>query len=184
MLALLITTIATLFVFLSGVVADPALPGLQKAQDKVIAVLSEVMTQDGDTNGDNGENGDENGDENGNDENGNGNGDGNGENGDGNGDGENGNENGNGDEPEDNKVRAYNTAAGFVLPAMVAQIAVDNSPVLISCDEVGADCEFSSPGNSDHAQNGNGNNGENGSDNADNGNIGLVRADQAKSNRP
>lgn len=158
--------------------ADPALPRLQKAQDKVIAALSEVMTQDEDTNGDNGENGDENGAGNGKDENGNG------ENGDGNGDGENGDENGNGEEPENNKVRAYNTAAGFVLPAMVAQIAVDNSPVLISCDEVGADCEYSIPGNSDHAQNGNGDNGENGSDNADNGNIGLAKADQAKSNRP
>ncbi len=164
MLALLITTIVALFAFLTGVVADPALPGLQKAQDKVIAALSEVTTQDEDTNGDNGENGD--GDDNGDDENG------------------NGDENGDGEEPENNKVQAYNTAAGFVLPAMVAQIAVDNSPVLIGCEEDGADCEYSTPGNSDHAQNGNGNNGENGSDNADNGNIGLVRADQAKSNRP
>lgn len=164
-----------IFAFLGAVAGDTALPALQNAQDEAIAAISEVMTQDEDTNGDNGENG--NGDENG--EDGNGNGD---ENGDGN--GENGDENGNGDEPENNKVRAYNTAAGFVLPAMVAQIAVDNSPVLIGCDEVGADCEDTSPGNSDHAQNGNNGNGENGSDNADNGNIGLAKADEAKSNRP
>lgn len=147
-----------IFAFLGAVAGDTALPALQNAQDEAIAAISEVMTQDEDTNGDNGENG--NGDENGDDE------------------------NGNGDEPENNKVRAYNTAAGFVLPAMVAQIAVDNSPVLIGCDEVGADCEDTSPGNSDHAQNGNNGNGENGSDNADNGNIGLAKADEAKSNRP
>lgn len=158
MLSALIAMIMAIFAFLGAVAGDTALPALQNAQDEAIAAISEVMTQDEDTNGDNGENG--NGDENGDDE------------------------NGNGDEPENNKVRAYNTAAGFVLPAMVAQIAVDNSPVLIGCDEVGADCEDTSPGNSDHAQNGNNGNGENGSDNADNGNIGLAKADEAKSNRP
>lgn len=162
MLSALIAMIMAIFAFLGAVAGDTALPALQNAQDEAIAAISEVMTQDEDTNGDNGENGDGNGD----------------------GNGENGDENGNGDEPENNKVRAYNTAAGFVLPAMVAQIAVDNSPVLIGCDEVGADCEDTSPGNSDHAQNGNNGNGENGSDNADNGNIGLAKADEAKSNRP
>lgn len=170
MLSALIAMIIALFAFFGAVTGEAALPALQSAQDEVIAALSEVTTQDENTNGDNGEN--DNGDENGN-----------GENGDENGNGD-GDENGDGEEPEDNKVRAYNTAAGFVLPAMVAQIAVDNSPVLISCDDPEADCEDTSPGNSDHSKNGNNGNGENGSDNADNGNIGLAIADQAKANRP
>lgn len=171
MLSALIAMIIALFAFFGAVTGEAALPALQSAQDEVIAALSEVTTQDENTNGDNGEN--DNGDENGN-----------GENGDENGNEDENGENGDGDEPEDNKVRAYNTAAGFVLPAMVAQIAVDNSPVLISCDDPEADCEDTSPGNSDHSKNGNNGNGENGSDNADNGNIGLAIADQAKANRP
>ena len=175
--------IIALFVFFGAVTGEAALPALQSAQDEVIAVLSEVNTQDGDSSGDNGENG--NGDENGEDENGNED-----ENGDENGNGDGNGENGDGNEPEDNKVRTYNTAAGFVLPAMVAQIAVDNSPVLISCDDPEADCEDTSPGNSDQSQDGNdsGKNGdENGNgdgNNGDNGNIGLAIADQAKANRP
>lgn len=166
MLSALIAMIMSLFVFFGAVTGDAALPALQNAQDEIIAALSEVTTQDEDTNGDNGENGD--GDENGDDENGNEdeNGDENGEDGDENGE-ENGNdngENGDGEEPENNKVRAYNTAAGFVLPTMVAQAALDHSSVLISCEDPEADCEDTSPGNSGHAKNGNNGNGENGED--------------------
>lgn len=165
LLSALIAMILAFFTFLGAVAGEEALPRLQDAQDQVIAAIAEVTTQDENTNGDNGENGNGengNGDENGEDENGNGD-----ENGDGNGDSENGDENGNGEEPENNKVRAYNTAAGFVLPTKVPQRAIDRSVALISCDDPEADCEDTSPGNSDHSKNGNngngnGNNGGNG----------------------
>jgi len=166
-LSLLIGVIIALFAFLGSLVGDSALPSLQTAQDNVVAVLSEVLPEEpapnsNDENGDGeGENSD--GEENGND----------------NGDGEDGNGNDGGQKPDTTKVAAYNTAAGFALPALIPQIAIDNSPVLISCDEEEADCEDTKPGNSGETQE-NGGNGKNGSEN-NNGSLGLAIAQAAKS---
>ena len=147
MISALIITIIALFGFLGSVVSDSALPALQEAQDTVVAALTDVEDnsnsndQDGDGNsdGDENENGDTNGDTSDND---------NGVNGDEN--GENGNV-----AAKTTKVEAYNLAAGFVMPTLIPQVAVDNSSNLVSCDHPEADCEDTHPGNSDKSKNNN-----------------------------
>ena len=160
--------IIALFGFLGGVVSDSALPVLQEAQNTVVAALTDVEETDTNSNDQDGNSNDENseGDEN---ENGDTNGDTNGD-----GNDTNGDENGeNGDVAvKTTKVEAYNLAAGFVMPTLVPQVAVDNSTNLVSCDHPNADCEDTHPGNSG-----------NGSEN-DNGSVGLAKAEEAKSNRP
>ncbi len=165
MLSALIAAIIALFAFLGTLVAPSALLSLQNAQDKVVEVLSEVSKDENSSTNSNGNENDVAGNENGNE----------------NGDGQNGN--GDSRKPDTTKVAAYNTAAGFVLPTLVPQVAVDKSPVLISCDDPEADCEDTSPGKSREAQD-NGGNGGNGSENSSNGNIGLDKADEARSKRP
>lgn len=171
---LLISVIIALFAFVLSLAGSSALPHLQQAQERIVASISEIVDEENDENGededgsendedgseDNNENedGSENGDENGEDEN-----------------DENGDENGDQQEPDTNRVRAFNSAAGFVLPTLVPQVAVNNSPVLLGCDEEGADCEDTSPGKS------NGN--SVGNNNANNGNIGLAKAKSVKSVR-
>ena len=104
MLSLLIGVIIALFAFLGSLVGDSALPSLQTAQDNVVAALSEVLPEEPAPNS-NDENGDGEGENSDGEENGNDNGDGNG--------------NGGGQKPDTTKVAAYNTAAGFVLPALI-----------------------------------------------------------------
>ena len=147
MISALIITIIALFGFLGSVVSDSALPALQEAQDTVVAALTDVEDnsnsndQDGDGNSD----GDEN------------------ENGDTNGDTSDNDNDVNGDENGENvnvaakttKVEAYNLAAGFVMPTLIPQVAVDNSSNLVSCDHPEADCEDTHPGNSDKSKNNN-----------------------------
>lgn len=150
MISALIAVIIALFGFLGGVVSDSALPALQEAQDTVVAALTDVEEtdtnsndQDGNTNedGDGNENEDEDtdGDTNDNDT-------------DGEEDGENGNV-----ADKTTKVEAYNLAAGFAMPTLIPQVAVDNSSNLVSCDHPEADCEDTHPGNSDKLKNNNGN---------------------------
>jgi len=149
--------IIAIFGFLGTVVSDSALSAIQEAQDTVVAALTDVEEnsdtngndQDGDGNGDGDSDGDEN--ENG-DTDGDTNGDGNGVDGDENGE--------NGDVAnKTTKVEAYNLAAGFVMPTLIPQVAVDNSSNLVSCDHPEADCEDTHPGNSDKSTNNNGNSG-------------------------
>ncbi|OGY28129.1 MAG: hypothetical protein A2864_01960 [Candidatus Woykebacteria bacterium RIFCSPHIGHO2_01_FULL_39_12] len=132
MLALLIGMIIALFTFLGAVAGEAALPSLQNAQDEVVAALTEALSEDedSDSDGDNGENGEENNDE----------------------DGEDGDENGDEDgetvveATPSAKVAAYNAAAGFAMPNLLPAVAIDKSPVLLACDEEGADCEDKVPG--------------------------------------
>ena len=121
MLALLIGMIIALFTFLGAVAGEAALPSLQNAQDEVVAALTEALSEDedSDSDGDNGENGEENNDE----------------------DGETVVE-----ATPSAKVAAYNAAAGFAMPNLLPAVAIDKSPVLLACDEEGADCEDKVPG--------------------------------------
>ena len=121
MLALLIGMIIALFTFLGAVAGEAALPSLQNAQDDVVAALTEALSEDedSDSDGDNGENGEENNDE----------------------DGETVVE-----ATPSAKVAAYNAAAGFAMPNLLPAVAIDKSPVLLACDEEGADCEDKVPG--------------------------------------
>ena len=149
MLSLLIGIIVALFTFLGVTVADPALPSIQTAQDKVVAALSEVdppnENSSSNSAGENGQNEV--------------------------GDGEIVDENGDPAEPGITKVAVYNTKAELALLADIPQIAVDSSPALIGCDEVGADCVSVFPT-------------ENGLENSGNGSIGLDKAEEVKSNKP
>ena len=148
MLSLLIGVIVALFTFLGGTVADPALPSIQTAQDKVVVALSEVDPPNENSSSNSiGENGQNEV-----------------------GDGEIVDENGDPAEPGITKVAAYNTKAELALLAGIPQIAVDSSPALIGCDEVGADCVSVFPT-------------ENGLENSGNSSIGLDKAEEVRSNR-
>jgi len=157
--------IIALFGFLGSVVSDSALPAIQDAQDTVVAALIDVEgetssandsykvddSKDGDGSKENDEVDNSDGD---NDEDKNGyvGQDGNDTDGDENGE--------NGDVvAKTTKVKSYNLAAGFVMPTLIPQVAVDNSSNLVSCDHPEADCENTHSGNSYKSENNNGNSG-------------------------
>ena len=149
MLTTLIPIIITLFTFIGVEAPDAALPGLQDAQDKVVAALYEVDPTSGNSSSNSpGENGPNQI-----------------------GDGLIVDENGDPTELSITKVAAYNTKAELALLADIPQIAVDSSPALIGCDEVGTDCVTVSPT-------------ENGLENSGNSSIGLDKAEEVKSNKP
>ena len=123
MLTTLISAIITLFTFIGVEAPDAALPGLQDAQDKVVAALFEVdppnETSSSNSVGENGPNQI--------------------------GDGVIVYENGDPAEQDITKVVAYNTKAESALLAGIPQIAVDSSVALIGCNEIEAACTIVYP---------------------------------------
>ena len=123
MLTTLIPIIITLFTFIGVEAPDAALPGLQDAQDKVVAALYEVDPTSGNSSSNSpGENGPNQI-----------------------GDGVIVDENGDPTELSITKIAAYNTKAESALLAGIPQIAVDSSVALIGCNEVEADCIIAVP---------------------------------------